>query len=43
MKRTLSAILCADLCLVVMLAGAARADIVKPKDDFYYYTTTRAS
>ena len=37
MKRTLSAILCADLCLVVMLAGAARADIVKPNDDFYYY------
>ena len=37
MKRTLSAILCAALCLVVMLAGAARADIVKPNDDFYYY------
>ena len=37
MKRTLSAILCAALCLVFVLAGAARADVVKPNDDFYYY------
>ncbi len=37
MKRTLSAILCAALCLVLALAGAAQADIVKPNDDFYYY------
>ena len=37
MKRTLSAILCAALCLVFALAGAARADVVKPNDDFYYY------
>ena len=37
MKRTLSAILCAALCLVFALAGAARADIVKPNDDFYYF------
>ena len=35
MKRTLSAILCAALCLVLALAGAAQADIVKPNDDFY--------
>ncbi len=33
MKRTLSAI----LCLMLLLAGVARADIVKPNDDFYYY------
>ena len=37
MKRTLSAILCAALCLVFALAGVARADVVKPNDDFYYY------
>ena len=37
MKRTLSAILCAALCLVLALAGVARADVVKPNDDFYYY------
>ena len=37
MKRTLSAILCAALCLVFALAGVAQADIVKPNDDFYYY------
>ena len=37
MKRPLSAILCAALCLVFALAGAARADVVKPNDDFYYY------
>ena len=33
MKRTLSAI----LCLMLLLAGVAQADIVKPNDDFYYY------
>lgn len=37
MKRTLSALLCTALCLVLALAGAAQADIVKPNDDFYYY------
>lgn len=37
MKRTLSALLCAALCLVLALAGVAQADIVKPNDDFYYY------